>query len=403
MDADPNLKGYYVRTPSCDAEGNSIVDTGLLVVKPSEEEYQNIVESYLNTPYDATLGWNNAGHNHCDGKLGLPGFLSYYFSNDPGYVELDRCKYAFVADEECINQQVQEDATTALELANILENGAATEDPTTAEAAVANEAAKTTSSTINEVRVLPVDESHPEVSAHVVEEESIVYMEVYVMVMVSVRMMVTTTNAEGETITTMVMSNGWTTEKRMVEQVAIDPSLIQAPEIVEEPIADAFVSAAVTRPVVATQSVEVCGRATHCPPDDPTWTRSQQLACQELHSNYFLDKRRTELSMNMIEISDLIGQFKPRSFHGYCKGPGQDNYIGLKDSQTAVAPSWQIVCEPMVCPYGSYVTSECTCSNANDPCSACPTGTRCQTSPILMCIDCECGMCATDTDACCQS
>lgn len=51
----------------------------------------------------------------------------------------------------------------------------------------------------------------------------------------------------------------------------------------------------------------------------------------------------------------------------------------------------------------SNVTSSCECSPVNDPRSACPIETRCQTSPILMCIDCECGLCGKDNDSCCQS
>ena len=227
-------------------------------------------------------------------------------------------------------------------------------------------------------------------------------MEVYVQILVSVRMMVKRT-VNGVTTTEMVMSNQWITTKQMIEQVYIDPSLIQAPQIVEDPVAGAFVSAAVSRPVMAKQSVDICGSPTDCPADDPTWSRSQKLACEELHSIHFLDKRRTELAMNKVEMSDLIGQFKPMSFHGYCKGPGPNNFIGMKDVTTAVKPAWQIVCEPIVCPYGSYVTSSCECSPVNDPCSACPTGTRCQTSPVLMCIDCECGLCGKNNDSCCQS
>jgi len=50
--ADSTVKGYYVRTPSCDGNGNSVIDTGFLVIKPSLEEFNNIREGYINTPYD---------------------------------------------------------------------------------------------------------------------------------------------------------------------------------------------------------------------------------------------------------------------------------------------------------------------------------------------------------------
>jgi len=79
------IKGYYVRTPTCDSAGSSLVDTGFMLIKPSMEEFNNIVNTYLNTPYDPTTGWNGEGHHQCDGRLGLPGFLSYYFSKTPGY------------------------------------------------------------------------------------------------------------------------------------------------------------------------------------------------------------------------------------------------------------------------------------------------------------------------------
>jgi len=402
LEANPNLKGYYVRSSPCDADGSTLVDPTFMLIKPSIEEYNNIVNTYLNTPYDSITGWNGEGHNQCDGKLGLAGFFSYYFSITAGYKELDRCKYSFTADDECIQQNVKDDAQTALELANVLESGGNLSNLQTQEAIVANAAATSSSKTIDQVRVLEVNSDHPQVSAQVVEEETIVIMEVYVQILVSVRMMIKRT-VNGVTTTEMIMSNQWVTTKQMIEQVYIDPALIQAPQIVEDPVAGAFVSAAVSRPVMAKQSVDICGSPADCPADDPTWSRSQKLACEELHSMHFLDKRRTELAMNRVEMSDLIGQFKPMSFHGYCKGPGPDNFIGMKDVTIAVKPAWQIVCEPMVCPYGSYVTSSCECSPVDDPCSACPTGTRCQTSPVLMCIDCECGLCGKNNDSCCQS
>ncbi len=402
LDADPNLKGYYVRKAACDEEGSTIVDTGFMVIKPSIEEYEKIIATYLSTPYDEVDGWNSEGHNKCDGKLGLPGFFSWYFSNNPEYEELDRCTYSFVADDECISQNVQADANTALDIVNSV-SANSTYTATTPEGAVAMASVQDLSAPVDEVRILPLDENHAELSAELVQEESLMIVEVYVQVMVSVKMMVRTINSDGEVTYNMVMSNSYQTEKRMVEMVAMDPSLIQAPEIIEDPVADAFVGAAVTRPVVARQSTEICGKPTDCPADDPNWYRSQQLACQELHSNHFMDRRRTELTMGIISLSDLIGQFKPRSFHGYCTGEGPENYIGLKDKEPVKAPEWQTVCEPMVCPYGSYVTPECTCSVLADPCDSCPSGTRCQRYPQLLCIDCQCGVCGGSNDSCCET
>lgn len=402
LEVNPDLKGYYVRTSPCDANGSTLVDTSFMIIKPSLEEYNNIRNAYLNTPYDPETGWNGEGHNQCGGKLGLDGFLSYYFSITPGYQELDRCTFSFTADDACIEQNVKEDATIALEMANVLESGGNQSNLQTEEGKVVNEAATSSTKPIDQVRVLEVNAAHPEVSAQVIEEDGVVIIEAYVQILVSVRTMIRRT-VNGVTTTEMIMSNQWITTKQMIEQVSINPSLIQAPQTVENPVANAMISAAVSRPVMAKQSVDICGKPTDCPIDDPTWSRSQQMACQELHGIYFLDKRRTELAMNNIEMSDLIGQFKPMSFHGYCRGPGPSNYLGMKDAAATMKEDWQVVCEPMVCPYGSFVTSSCECSLVADPCSACPQGTRCQTSPVLMCIDCECGLCGKNNDSCCQS
>jgi len=57
----------------------------------------------------------------------------------------------------------------------------------------------------------------------------------------------------------------------------------------------------------------------------------------------------------------------------------------------------------MTCAYGQYVTPECTCSSADDPCEACPSGTKCQLEPALMCIDCGCGFCDDISGDCCDS
>lgn len=326
----PNLKGYYTRTPPCNENGDSLIDTSFMMMKPSVEEFNNMIETYLSTPYDPVTGWNGEGHNQCDGKMGLPGFLSYYFSTHAGYKELDRCKYSFVADDECIKSNVKEDAKTAVEIANVLESNGQATDLTTQEAQVANDAAASYTKPIDEVRILPVDETHPTVSAEVHEEEEIVIMEVYVQVMVSVRMMVKRT-VNGVTTTEMQMRNMWITQKQIIEQIYVDPSFIEAPQIVEDPLAEAMVSAAVTRPVVAKQSYEICGKPTECPPDDPTWTRSQILACQELHKTYFEDRKRTEQGMLELELHELTGAFKPESFLGYCNSPGPEGYVGMKD------------------------------------------------------------------------
>ncbi len=105
--ADANQKGLYVRQSP--TEGNGI-DTQFMIIKPSMEEFRNIVSTYINTPYDPITGWNGQGHHGFKGEMGLNGFLSYYFANNPGYTELDRCTYANSADESCLTQVPVDDA-----------------------------------------------------------------------------------------------------------------------------------------------------------------------------------------------------------------------------------------------------------------------------------------------------
>ena len=78
------------------------VDTGILI-KPSLQEFENIVNSYINTPFEPISGWNEEGHHLFVGGMGISGFLSYYFSKDEGYVQLDRCIYANNVDDECLD------------------------------------------------------------------------------------------------------------------------------------------------------------------------------------------------------------------------------------------------------------------------------------------------------------
>lgn len=103
--ANPQLKGYYIRSPKDKSSGQAGVDTNFLAVKPSAEEFSKIVNSYINTPYYPETGWNGEGHNNFEGGMGINGFLSYYFSKHPEeYVELDRCIFANNLDNECIER-----------------------------------------------------------------------------------------------------------------------------------------------------------------------------------------------------------------------------------------------------------------------------------------------------------
>lgn len=61
-------------------------------------------------------------------------------------------------------------------------------------------------------------------------------------------------------------------------------------------------------------------------------------------------------------------------------------------------------CPPMNCPEGTFVKQDCTCTlPGEDPCNACPMGTRCQKFPELMCIDCNCGFCDSSGSSCCTA
>ncbi len=145
---------------------------------------------------------------------------------------------------------------------------------------------------------------------------------------------------------------------------------------------------------VIRHSDKVCGNPRDCPYTIPSWSYRKKVACQKCHNNYmrarfdfeerFLVKRR---------IQERIGRFKYDSILGYCDGPGAKNYLGMT-RKIKPKPSWAVVCPPTRCLAGTYLKNDCTCTfPGEDPCNACPTNTRCQTYPELMCIDCNCGFC----------
>ena len=351
--ADPDTKGYYLRTPSCDGNGNSVVDTGFMVIKPSMEEFNNIREGYINTPYDPVLGWNSQGHNQCPGKLGLPGFLSYYFSVTPGYIQLDRCQYSFSVDDECINSQLVNIAKPASEIANIVENGSTATSPSTPEAYAVNEAVKAIEGPVDQVRVVMCDEDNPldlsttvstdtTINTETYMSSTITVVYIYVQVITGFTQVTKTTTIDGFASTEVTLSNNFTTTKTIIDQVAVNPGIVNIAEVVPEAAAESLIVSAINQPAVIKKTVDVCGEPTHCPPDNWNWSRIQMLACQQLHSKYFQDKRRTELNMNKVQVSELLGTYKQKSFHGYCKGPGPQNYLGLKDEVVEVKPDWQV-------------------------------------------------------------
>ena len=102
--ADESLKGLYILAPPDENTGKAGVDTGFLIIKPSLKEFDRIVSMYIKTPFDPETGWNGFGYHQYKGDMGISGFLNWYFHNDQGYLELDRCIYAHDADEDCLGR-----------------------------------------------------------------------------------------------------------------------------------------------------------------------------------------------------------------------------------------------------------------------------------------------------------
>ena len=150
-------------------------------------------------------------------------------------------------------------------------------------------------------------------------------------------------------------------------------------------------------------SKTVCGEPRDCPYNHPKWSPEKKLACQKAHAFYF--KSRYELEIKHFQKpvhQERFGNFKAKSFYGYCKGPGKKNYLDLTQ-QIEREPEWTTICEPTLCPEGTYKKPDCSCTQLDeDPCNACPTNTRCQRTPELMCIDCNCGFCDNSGIACCE-
>ena len=77
-------------------------------------------------------------------------------------------------------------------------------------------------------------------------------------------------------------------------------------------------------------------------------------------------------------------------------------YIPVPDHLQVVCPERQ----DSPCPEGSFVKNDCSCTTPDeDPCGACPHGTRCQKKMMnlpLMCIDCTCSFCNVEEEPCCS-
>jgi hypothetical protein len=264
--ADPALKGYYVKTAPDASTGGQGVDTSFLIVKPSEEEFNNIVNAYVNTPFDPVTGWNGQGYHNFKGGMGISGFLAYYFANNAGYQELDRCRYAFDSGTACVAD-------------------------------------------------LGTDFSQVNSAAH--------YQ-------------------------------------------------------------------------------DVCGDPQKCPYDDPSLPPAQLEFCHQLHKEFYGHRYQFEEKyFNKNNKQKRIGLFKQSQFLGYCREPGTTGQLPIT-GDVVDQPTWQTVCPPEPCPAGTMKKPDCTCTAPENPCDACPEGTYCQTSPVLMCIDCNCGFCDASSTDCCK-
>ncbi len=155
---------------------------------------------------------------------------------------------------------------------------------------------------------------------------------------------------------------------------------------------------------VVRHSKYVCGEPRDCPYDHPKWKKNKKEQCNKAHKNYFKLRDMFEQKyLSKPKLQEKVGKFKAKSaFMGYCKGPGKKNYLGLTKA-IYLKPKWQALCDLSTCPAGTYKTNECTCTTPEDPCAACPTGTRCQLYPEPKCIDCNCGFCDAVGSSCCLS
>ena len=147
---------------------------------------------------------------------------------------------------------------------------------------------------------------------------------------------------------------------------------------------------------VAYHSPDVCGQPWECPEPNPLWDPQTEENCLKIHREYFQMRYEFEQyrwNKPKKKQQKRFGMFRRESFLGYCKDVGKDNY--LKMTQNERAPKRHLICPPMVCPEGSYVSQDCDC--VTDPCSACPEGTYCQETPEPMCLDCNCGFCDKDS------
>jgi hypothetical protein len=106
--ADDSIEASYVKS----ADG--LVDTGSMIIKPSETTFTDIKDTFINTPYTAANGWGGSGigaGGPGSGGMGSKGFLTYYYEGAPTptpSTELDKCTYGNDMSAACRTKNIGE-------------------------------------------------------------------------------------------------------------------------------------------------------------------------------------------------------------------------------------------------------------------------------------------------------
>eukprot|EP00521_Asterionellopsis_glacialis_P016109 CAMPEP_0195292678 /NCGR_PEP_ID=MMETSP0707-20130614/10488_1 /TAXON_ID=33640 /ORGANISM="Asterionellopsis glacialis, Strain CCMP134" /LENGTH=712 /DNA_ID=CAMNT_0040353203 /DNA_START=27 /DNA_END=2165 /DNA_ORIENTATION=- len=153
----------------------------------------------------------------------------------------------------------------------------------------------------------------------------------------------------------------------------------------------------------------VCEKAYNCPAEDTS------SICEHMYTEWFA-KRETYETVHFHKGGRRAEKNegkspKPGRDKGFCHGTGKESYQKLLPDKTTDPTPKKKEPEPMdtsfscpnTCEPGQYLTPDCVCSS--DECDACPEGTRCQPKKDgqpPMCIDCNCGFCDYDGNACCS-
>ncbi len=77
------------------------VQGGFLVVRPSERDFSNLIETAMTTEFAKGSGWNRSRIGWCWGGMTVQGLLPYYYNRvtAPNRTQvLDRCVYNTMAD-----------------------------------------------------------------------------------------------------------------------------------------------------------------------------------------------------------------------------------------------------------------------------------------------------------------